>query len=280
MCRPWIVPPQPTGSPCGAFFLAEGLSGCAALRIVGGELVWEGASIPSPRPRILPMRSPLALRFLLGALLVAILAGEIATAAEEAPKPASGTPASDKPAPRKPAPAAVAAPGSDTTLIYKFDPLAKKYTAVARKDLKPQHVYQRFSPGLGTWVWSKAAADGALRYAFGPGSSQPAALFDMPVNSEERTKAFEKQAPELAKRLAINGAKPSLRLGDDGQWSLMPDSTKGRVYDLESGQRFEWHGGNVVPVTHGAGSNLWTRAGGQYLPVGEKRYSAPPSYQW
>ena len=75
-------------------------------------------------------------------------------------------------------------------------------------------------------------------------------------------------------------AKPSLRLGDDGQWSLMPDSTKGRVYDLESGQRFEWHGNHVVPVTHGTGSNLWTRAGGQYLPVGEKRFSVPPSYQW
>ena len=180
------------------------------------------------------MRSPLALRFLLVAILVAILAGEMATAAEEAPKPASGKPASDKPAsdkpaPSKPAPAAVTAPGSDTSLIYKFDPLAKKSTAVARKDIKAQHVYQRFSPGLGKWVWSKAAADGTLRYAFGPGSSQPAALFDMPVSSEERTKAFEKQAPELAKRLAINGAKPSLRLGDDGQWSLMPDSTKGRV---------------------------------------------------
>jgi hypothetical protein len=235
------------------------------------------------------MRSPFASRFLLGALrlaiLVAILAGETATAAEEAPKPASGKtapekPASEKPAPSKPAPAAVAAPGSDTSLIYKFDPLSKKYTAVARKDLKAQHVYQRFSPALGKWVWSKVAADGTLRFAFGPGSSQPAALFDMPVSSEERTKAFEKQAPELAKRLAINGAKPSLRLGDDGQWSLMPDSTKGRVYDLESGQRFEWHGNHVVPVTHGTGSNLWTRTGGRYLPVGEKRFSVPPSYQW
>jgi hypothetical protein len=240
------------------------------------------------------MRSPLALRFLLGALVLAnlgaILAGEMATAAEEAPKPASGTPASEKPAsekpasskpaPSKPAPAAVAAPGSDTSLIYKFDPLSKKYTAVARKDLKSQHVYQRYSSGAGKWVWSKVAADGTLRYAFGPGSSQPAALFDMPVSSEERTKAFEKQAPELAKRLEINGSKPSLRLGDDGQWSLMPDSTKGRVYDLESGQRFEWHGNHVVPVTHGTGSNLWTRAGGQYLPVGEKRFSVPPSYQW
>ena len=230
------------------------------------------------------MRSPLAPRFLVGALLVAILgailAGEMATAAEEAPKPASGKPASEKPAPSKPAPAAVAAPGSDRSLIYKFDPLSKKYTAVARKDLKAQHVYQRFSPALGKWVWSKVAADGTLRFAFGPGSSQPAALFDMPVSSEERTKAFEKQAPELAKRLAINGAKPSLRLGDDGQWSLMPDSTKGRVYDLESGQRFEWHGNHVVPVTHGTGSNLWTRTGGRYLPVGEKRFSVPPSYQW
>jgi hypothetical protein len=127
-------------------------------------------------------------------------------------------------------------------------------------------------------VWSKLAADGTLRFAFGPGSSQPAALFDMPANSEERTKAFEKQAPELAKRLAINGAKPSLRLGENGQWALMPDATKGRVFDLESGQRFEWHGSNVVPVTHGTGSNSWIHADGRYHPVGPKPFSIPPSY--
>lgn len=226
---------------------------------------------------MLPLAPP---RLLLAALLVSILAGQGALAADEAPKPALGKTAADKPDAAKSAPAAATAPGSDQNLIYKFDPLSKKYTAVARKDLKPEHVYQRYSPALGKWVWSKVAADGTLRYAFGPGSSQPAALFDMPASSEERTKAFEKQAPELAKRLSINGAKPSLRLGDDGQWSLMPDSTRGRVYDLESGKRYEWHGNNVVPVTHGTGNNLWTRAGGQYLPVGEKRSSVPPSYQW
>lgn len=236
------------------------------------------------------MRPLAPLRLLLGAALVAILLATAAGAADDAAKPALGKldaakpdaakPDAAKPDAAKPAPAALMAPGSDRSVIYKFDPLSKKYTAVARKDLKPQHVYQRYSPGVGKWVWSKAAADGTLRYAFGPGSSQPAALFDMPATSEERTKALEKQSPELAKRLAINGAKPSLRLGDDGQWSLMPDSTKGRVYDLESGQRFEWHGDNVVPVTHGAGSNLWTRAGGQYRPVGEQRFTAPPSYQW
>jgi predicted nucleic acid-binding protein len=63
-------------------------------------------------------------------------------------------------------------------------------------------------------VWSKAAADGTLRFAFGAGSSQPAALFDMPVSSEERTKAFEKQAPELAKRLAIIGKTAQAVLAD------------------------------------------------------------------
>lgn len=212
------------------------------------------------------MRSLVASRRFLAAMIVVTLCGTTAPAADDAAKSA---------------PSGITAPGSDRSVIYKFDPLAKKFTAVARKDIKPQHVYHRWSPALGRWVWSKAAADGVLRFALGPGSSQPAALFDMPATSEERTKAFEKQAPELAKRLAINGAKPSLRLGEDGQWSLMPDSTKGRVYDLESGQRFEWHGATIVPVTHGTGNNRWTRAGGQYLPVGgETRSSVPPSYQW
>lgn len=202
---------------------------------------------------------------LIAAMLVPILSGRRASATEEMPRPA---------------PAADAVPGGDTSLVYRFDPLSKKYSVVASKDIKPLHVYRRYSRSLGRWVWSKAGDDGTLRFAFGPGSSQPAALFDMPATSEERTKAFEKQAPELAKRLAINGAKPSLRLGEDGQWSLMPDSTKGRVFDLESGRRFEWHGGNVVPVTHGTGSNAWRWSGGQYHPVGAGRFSVPPSYDW
>lgn len=204
-----------------------------------------------------------ALRLSLHAAVLAILCGAIASAAD---------------APPKTDPASVSAPGGDRSVIYKFDPLSKKFTAVKKGDLKPQHVYHRWSPSLDRWVWSKLAADGTLRFAFGPGSSQPAALFDMPANSEERSKAFEKQSPELAKRLAINGAKPSLRLGENGQWSLMPDATKGRVFDLESGQRFEWHGSNVVPVTHGTSINRWIHADGRYQPVGGKPFSIPPSY--
>ena len=202
---------------------------------------------------------------LLGCLLLCILATGVGRGADAPPKTV----------------AEHEKPGSDTSVIYRFDPITLKYTPIARKDLKPSCVYLRHSPQIGRWVWSKVTPDGALRFAFGPGSSQPATCFDMPAGSEERTKALEKQAPELANRLAISGAKPSLRLTEEGKWVLMPDSTRGRVYDMESGRRFEWHGSHMVPVTHGAGTNLWTYAGGRYLPVGgEARGSTPPSYQW
>ncbi|MFM7250904.1 MAG: hypothetical protein ACKO5R_13470 [Planctomycetaceae bacterium] len=171
-------------------------------------------------------------------------------------------------------------PGSDTSVVYRFDPTSETYMKVARGELKKGRVYYRHSDRLGRWVWSKADADGTLRYALGPGSSQPASLFDMPASSEERTKALEKQAPELAKRLAISGGKPSLRLGEDGRWTLMPDSTRGRILDLETGQRWEWHTSRVTPVTHGPGINAWTYADGRYLPVGSERHSVPPSYDW
>jgi hypothetical protein len=180
----------------------------------------------------------------------------------------------------KPA-AAVWKPTGDTSVVYRYDPISQKHSPVAPKDLKRNCVYLRFSQRLGRWVWSKAGSDGTLRFAFGPGSAQPAALFDMPAATEERRRALEKQSPELAKRLAINGAKPSLRLGEDGRWSLMPDSTKGRVFDMETGMRWEWHGSQVVPVTHGSGTNLWTYSAGRHHPAGGQRWwSIPPSYQW
>lgn len=169
-------------------------------------------------------------------------------------------------------------PGTDTSVVYKYDPVSRKYTAVDRAAIKKDRVYYRYSPVLGAWVWSKADAGGALRYAFGPGSAQPAALFDMPESTAERVKALEKQAPELAKRLAISGAKPSLRLGADGRWTLMPDATKGRVFDMETGRRWEWHGSRPTPVTHGPGFDRWALAPGRYVPLGEGRFSVPPSY--
>ncbi len=190
--------------------------------------------------------------------------------------PAEG--AADKTAPKQ-APKADWTPGTDTSVVYKYDPVAQKYSVVDRSSIKKDRVYFRYSPRLGRWVWSKADAGGVLRYAFGPGSAQPAALFDMPESTAERVKALEKQAPELAKRLAISGAKPTLRLGADGRWTLMPDASKGRVFDMETGQRWEWHGRRPTPVTHGPGLDRWAIAPGRYVPVGgEPRFSIPPSY--
>lgn len=208
-------------------------------------------------------------------LALLLLAGwSVSSAAAEAPPSA---PETLKAVPKESA-KETWSPGTDTSVVYKYDPVSQKYAAVDRGAIKKNRVYYRYSPVLGAWVWSKADADGALRYAFGPGSAQPAALFDMPESTAERVKALEKQAPELAKRLAISGAKPSLRLGADGRWTLMPDATKGRVFDMETGRRWEWHGPRPTPVTHGAGFDRWALAPGRYVPLGDGRFSIPPSY--
>lgn len=218
-------------------------------------------------------------------LAIAVAAGTATPSRADSPRPgpsaetsAAATAETARAETVKPVAKETWSPGKDTSVVYRFDPVTQKYSPIARKDLKKGHVYYRHSPRLGRWVWSKADADGTLRYAFGPGSSQPAALFDMLASSEDRTKALEKQAPELAKRLAISGAKPSLRLGADGRWALMPDSTRGRIHDLETGERWEWHGTHRTAVTHGPGINAWTNDGTRSVPVGDERFSIPPSY--
>ena len=177
------------------------------------------------------------------------------------------------------APAGLGEPGPDRSVIYRLNPITGRFTPVVRKDIDAENVYYRYCQRLGKWAWSKATPTGELRMAMGPGSSQPAALFDLPTSNEERTKGFENQAPELAKRLAINGAKPSLVLGVNGKWTLAVDPNGGRVFDEESGQRWEWHGFRVTPVNH-SGGNSWAYEGGRYVPVSPSyRFVIEPAYQ-
>jgi len=189
------------------------------------------------------------------ALLVAMsLVGFRATAAEPAPAPASAATA--------PRPLSLG-DRLDPAVDYRYDPLNEKLTPIPRKDLKPGHVYLRYSAARGAHVWSHVDAGGQFRYELGPGSSFPVRLFDPVADQETRRKALETRAPELARRLAVQGARPSLRLGADGRWSLDPASNEGRVFDLATGQRFEWHMGTPMPVVNTAG-NTWIWSGGRY----------------
>lgn len=153
----------------------------------------------------------------------------------------------------------------DPAVVYRYDLLAATLAPIARTDLKPGHVYLRYSAARGRHVWSRVDASGRLRFAIGPGSSIPARFFDPVADQQTRRAALASRAPELARRLAIEGARPSVTLGDDGQWRLAQEVNEGRVFDLETGERHEWHLGKPVPVVHAAGHS-WVWTGSGYRP--------------
>ncbi len=164
---------------------------------------------------------------------------------------ASGAPAADAPSTEP--------PSLDRSLVYRFDPITETFSPIDRAALKPRHVYYRFSPVLGRWAWSKTADDGRLEFAMGPGSVQQAFLFDLTATMEERMRVLQERAPDVARLYAVQGARASMILGEDGKWRLHGVQSLGYVLDLETGRRWEWHGDHRVEVVggNGAPSGVW-----------------------
>jgi hypothetical protein len=156
--------------------------------------------------------------------------------------------------------------GRDRAKVYRLDPVTEKLQPVTAKDMRPGHVYGRFDAGLGRWTWSKADAAGVLRYSMGPGSTQPARMFDLQGTDAERQRALERRAPELARLLTIQGARPMLRLDASGRWGLGPTPHVSSVYDLATGERWEWHGDVPSRIAH-TGGRRWQFIDGWYAPA-------------
>ena len=157
----------------------------------------------------------------------------------------------------------------DPAVIYRYDPLTEKLAPVARKDLKADNVYLRPAATGGRHVWSQFDGAGQFRYELGPGSSFPVRLFDPVADQETRRKALEKRAPELARRLATQGARPSLRMDDNGRWRIDQATNSGRIFDLATGERYEWQLGRPVPVVNTGGNSwAWTGSGYRSTTVG------------
>ena len=154
----------------------------------------------------------------------------------------------------------------DPAVIYRYDPVKGRVLPIPATELKPGHVYLRHVPRLGRHAWSLTDPDGSLRYAMGPGSVQSARQFDLRISEAERQREFESRAPELARRLAILGARPTVRLDDDGQWKLQQTPAVPHVFDLETGTRWEWHGARRTAVVH-SGGNSWGLVAGRYRPA-------------
>lgn len=164
------------------------------------------------------------------------------------------------------APEKAVAPQFDQSLVYRYDPITEGFSPIDRSKLKPLHIYYRFSPVLGRWVWSKMTTDGRLEFAMGPGSIQSAFLFDLTATMEERMRVLEERAPELARKYAVQGARAAMILTEEGKWSLHGLQSMGHVFDLETSRRWEWHGDHRAEVVHGGG-NSWRQEDGRYVPA-------------
>lgn len=155
--------------------------------------------------------------------------------------------------------------GRDRTKVYRFDPVTESLERVPSEEIRPGHVYSRFDTRLGRWIWCKADASRQFRYAMGEGSVQPARMFDLRGTDAERQRALEQRAPELARLMTIQGARPMLRLNADGRWEIGPTPCVSSVYDMTTRERWEWHHDVPSRIAHGGGTR-WDIVDGRYVP--------------
>ncbi len=155
--------------------------------------------------------------------------------------------------------------GRDRETAYRYDLATETLEAIPPASLRPGHIYSRFDPESGRWVWSKADRRGGFSYAMGEGSIQPARMFDLRGTDAERMRILEQRAPELARLMTIQGARPMMKLAADGRWGLGPTPSVSSVYDITTRERWEWHGDAPSRVIH-TGGHRWDIQGGRYVP--------------
>ncbi len=153
----------------------------------------------------------------------------------------------------------------DLNTVYRLDLFTESLKPTLKKDLKKGAVYFRYSPTSGHHVWSRFS-EKKFEFAMGPGSVQPAWKFDIHEGRDDQLRLLENRSPELYKRLMVQGSRPMIKLLENGHWELDTASNEGRVFDLESGERWEWHGGRQIRVVHTGGSH-WKYYDRNYQPA-------------
>lgn len=152
--------------------------------------------------------------------------------------------------------------------IYRPQPnLARaELVLVPPADLKPGLAYNYYNERLGRRVWGFATKDGRFRYAFGEGSTLPTDRFDLQLSEAAQRRILEQGVPGLEENLAITGSRPAVRLDSNGKWHVLAFRSIARIYDLETGHRWEWHGSHRKAVLHTFGDQ-WLIVDGRYVPA-------------
>ncbi len=152
--------------------------------------------------------------------------------------------------------------------VYRMQPSFEKseMVIVPPEEIKTGLAYNYYNRQLGRRAWGFAQEDGSFQYAFGEGTVLPADLFDLRITAELRSMLLERGSPGLEQALATTGGTPAVQLDAAGRWNLLLFRTSARVFDLETGHRWEWHGRRRVAVLHTYGDQ-WQRIDGRYRPA-------------
>jgi hypothetical protein len=167
----------------------------------------------------------------------------------------------------KVADAQVASP-EDHTGVYRLHPNLEtvELVRVTPAEIKPRLVYNYYNEQLDERAWGLAKEGGGFEFAFGEGTVMPTTAFDLQLSPEMQARVLNERAPGLLKQLDNVGRSAAVKLNGKGVWELLRYPSSARVFDLATGQRWEWHGDRRVAVLH-VGGNLWHIVDGRYYPM-------------
>jgi hypothetical protein len=160
------------------------------------------------------------------------------------------------------------APADDHEGVYRMHPDLEnvKLVRVTADEIKPGLVYNYYNQQLKQRAWGFAKQGGGFEYAFGEGTIMPTTLFDLQLTPEMEARVLNERAPGLLKQLNNVGRSAAVQLDGKGVWELLRFPSSARVFDLATGERWEWHGDRRLAVVH-TGGNLWHIVDGEYYPV-------------
>lgn len=159
-------------------------------------------------------------------------------------------------------------PADDHQTVYRLSPVDdnRQLIPVPPNEIKPGFAYSYYSPVLKRHVWGFATEEHSFEYAFGEGTILPTSRFDLRLSQEAQERILEERVPRLKQDLEGLGRSPAVQLDASGDWKLLSYTTSARVFDMLTGERWEWHGKRRLGVVNVYG-NLWQIVDGEYVPL-------------
>ena len=151
----------------------------------------------------------------------------------------------------------------DPSVTYRLDLMTNKLVPVSPNDRKVGYIYYHFSRRVNRWAWSCLQADGSFWYPFGEGTTQEGWRFDVRASREQVLDRIQ-DFPRLAKQMEETGRSACLSLQADGRWKIVGTGTALSIFNAQTGELWQAHGKDYIPVVHTGGKTWFVRNGRHY----------------